>query len=84
MGKSDQGFRCKFLRNFSLFDLDRPENKYWRTQFLHINAFSAELAKTKNCEVLDLHYLLRQHADMRDTDGCHWNSNGYRLITSYM
>ncbi|CAF1087045.1 unnamed protein product [Rotaria sp. Silwood1] len=62
----------------------RPENKYWRTQFLHINAFSAELAKKKNCEVLDVHYLFRQHPDMRDTDGCHWNSTGHRLITSYI
>ncbi len=64
--------------------LDRPENKYWRTQFLHINAFSAELAKKKNCEVLDVHYLFRQHPDMRDTDGCHWNSISHRIITSYM
>jgi hypothetical protein len=64
--------------------LDRPENKYWRTQYLHINAFSAELAKKKNCEVLDVHYLFRQHPDMRDTDGCHWNSTGHRLITCYM
>ena len=66
------------------FVLDRPENKYWRTQFLHINAFSAELAKRQNCEVLDVHYLFRQHPDLRDTDGCHWNSNGHRMITSYM
>ncbi|CAF0959080.1 unnamed protein product [Adineta ricciae] len=62
----------------------RPENKYWRTQFLHINAFSAELAKKKNCEVLDVHYLFRQHPEMRDTDGCHWNANGHRMITSYI
>ncbi|CAF3582870.1 unnamed protein product, partial [Rotaria sp. Silwood2] len=62
----------------------RPENKYWRTQFLHMNAFSAELAKTKNCEVLDVHYLFRQNPEMRDADGCHWNSNGHRLITSYI
>jgi len=62
----------------------RPENKYWRTQFLHINAFSAELAKTKGCEVLDVHYLFRQHPDMRDTDGCHWNAQGHRMITSYI
>ncbi|UJR29051.1 hypothetical protein I4U23_010266 [Adineta vaga] len=62
----------------------RPENKYWRTQFLHINAYSAELAKKKNCEVLDVHYLFRQHPDLRDTDGCHWNSHGHRLITSFI
>lgn len=68
----------------SISIIDRPENKYWRTQFLHINAFAAELAKKKNCEVLDVHYLFRQHPEMRDTDGCHWNSMGHRLITSYM
>ncbi|CAF0772110.1 unnamed protein product [Rotaria sordida] len=71
--------------NAAVFDEKyRPENKYWRTQFLHINAFSAELAKKKNCEVLDAHYLFRQHPELRDTDGCHWNANGHRLITSYI
>ncbi|CAF3314237.1 unnamed protein product [Rotaria socialis] len=71
--------------NAAVFDEKyRPENKYWRTQFLHINAFSAELAKKKNCEVLDVHYLFRQHPELRDTDGCHWNSTGHRLITSYI
>lgn len=69
---------------FLSFFVDRPENKYWRTLFLHTNAFSAELAKKKNCEVLDFHYLLRQHPDLRDTDGCHWNAYAHRLITSYM
>jgi hypothetical protein len=75
-----------FIKELKCFFIisDRPENKYWRTQFLHTNAFSAELAKTKNCEVLDVHYLFRQDPDMRDTDGCHWNSTGHRIITSYM
>ncbi|CAF0730461.1 unnamed protein product [Adineta steineri] len=62
----------------------RPENKYWRTQFLHINSFSAELAKKKNCEVLDVHYLFRELPELRGTDGCHWTSIGYRAVTSYL
>lgn len=80
---SDPHWRC-IVVSFIHFAPDRPENKYWRTLFLHTNAFSAELAKKKNCEVLDLHYLLRQHPDMRDTDGCHWNASAHRFITSYM
>jgi len=55
-----------------------------RYDILLANDFSSRAAADHGFDVLDLHYGMRRHIDLRLPDGIHWNSEAHRRITALL
>ena len=55
-----------------------------RYDVLMANHISSCAARECRLDVVDLHYSMRRHIDMRLSDGIHWNAEAHRKITSIL
>jgi len=55
-----------------------------RYDVLLANDISSRAASDSGFNVVDLHFEMRRHIDMRLRDGIHWNSKAHRRITAIL
>ena len=55
-----------------------------RYDVLLANGISSQVAASCGLDVVDLHFEMQRHIDMRLQDGIHWNPVAHRNITSIL
>ena len=72
------------VRGGVILDTIRFLSDVLRYDVLHANSVSSRAAAKSGFDVVDLHYEMRRHIDMRMPDGIHWNSQAHRKITGIL
>lgn len=67
-----------------LDDTRSDKKNFLRIRIFHINAFSSQLAKKYNFQVIDLHHLARKRSEHRCKDGMHYDALIHREITTHI
>ena len=70
------------VRGGVILDTIRFMQDVLRYDVLMANDIGSRAAVTYRFDVVDLHFEMRRHIDMRLPDGIHWNSQAHRKITS--
>ena len=72
------------VRGGVILDTIRFLSDVLRYDILIANDFCSRVAVDCGFDVLDLHFELRRHIDLREADGIHWNAQAHRKITSLL
>jgi hypothetical protein len=67
-----------------LNETNDEKKNFLRIRIFDVNHFSSQLAMKYNFQVLDLHYLVRQHVQHRCQDGMHYDATMHRTITTHI
>jgi len=72
------------VRGGVILDTIRFLSDILRYDILLANDLTSEAATDNNFDVVDLHYEMRRHIDLRMQDGIHWNPVAHRKISGLL
>jgi len=72
------------VRGGVILDTIRFLSDVLRYDILLANDFTSRMATDYGFDVVDLHYEMRRHIDLRLPDGIHWNAQAHRKISGLL